>query len=87
MLGITKWKKRFKKAIGINLIMRPFRAPGNFKRRMLRRLGYYSEPMKMFRLTRRLWKKRQKELDQKERQRTRRRRATGGEERATRDER
>ena len=29
--------------------MKPFRAPGNYKRRALRRAGYYSEPMKALR--------------------------------------
>jgi len=53
MLGITKAKKRFNNAVGITAIKRPFRAPGNFRRRMLRRFGYYSEPMKFFRFLRR----------------------------------
>jgi len=53
MLGVTTAKKRFNNAVGITAVKRPFRAPGNFKRRMLRRLGYYSEPMKMFRFLRR----------------------------------
>jgi uncharacterized membrane protein YeaQ/YmgE (transglycosylase-associated protein family) len=53
MLGVTKAKKRFNNAVGITAVKRPFRAPGNFKRRMLRRVGYYSEPMKMFRFLRR----------------------------------
>ena len=34
----------------------PLRAPGNYKRRVLRRAGYYSEPMKMFRFIRRIFK-------------------------------
>jgi len=49
MLGVTKAKKRFNKAVGITAIKKPFRAPGNAKRRMLRRAGYYSGPMKLFR--------------------------------------
>lgn len=48
-LGITRAKKRLNRAIGITAIMRPFRAPGNLKRRMLRKAGYYSGPMKLFR--------------------------------------
>ena len=52
MLGITRMKKRFNNAVGITAIKRPFRAPGNFKRRLLRRVGYYSEPMKFFRFLR-----------------------------------
>lgn len=55
-LGITRAKKRFNRAVGITAIKRPFRAPGNAKRRMLRRVGYYSEPMKMFRFVRRILK-------------------------------
>lgn len=55
-LGVTKAKKRFNKAVGITAIKKPFRAPGNFKRRELRKVGYYSGPMKMFRFVRRLFK-------------------------------
>jgi hypothetical protein len=40
MLGVTKAKKRFNNVVGITAAKRPFRAPGNFKRRMLRRAGY-----------------------------------------------
>jgi hypothetical protein len=56
MLGITKAKKRVKRRLGITALLRPFRAPGNFKRRVLRRIGYYSEPMKMLRFLRRMRK-------------------------------
>jgi hypothetical protein len=56
MLGITKAKKRFNRAIGLTAIRRPFRAPGNFKRRMLRRAGYYSEPMRFLRFLGRILK-------------------------------
>jgi hypothetical protein len=56
MLGITKAKKRFNRAIGLTAIRRPFRAPGNFKRRMLRRAGYYSEPMRFLRFLGRIFK-------------------------------
>jgi len=56
ILGITRAKKRFNRAVGITAIKRPFRAPGNFKRRVLRRTGYYSEPMKLMRFMRRLFK-------------------------------
>ncbi|GCE28795.1 hypothetical protein KDA_42790 [Dictyobacter alpinus] len=54
MLGITKAKKRFNRAVGITALKRPFRAPGNFKRRILSRVGYYSEPMKAFRAMQRM---------------------------------
>lgn len=56
MLGITNAKKRFNKAVGITAIKRPFRAPGNAKRRMLRKMGYYSESMKFMRFLGRLFK-------------------------------
>ena len=56
MLGITRAKKRVKRKLGITAVMRPFRANENYRRRMLRRSGYYSEPMKMLRLVRRLLK-------------------------------
>jgi hypothetical protein len=52
-LGVTQAKRRFRKATGYYAITRPFRAPGNFKRRVLRRAGYYSGPMKFLRFLRR----------------------------------
>jgi hypothetical protein len=52
-LGLTRAKKRIKRQLGITAAMRPFRAPGNAKRRMLRRAGYYSGPMKFLRFMRR----------------------------------
>jgi hypothetical protein len=55
-LGITKAKRRVKKDLGITAAMRPFRAPGNMKRRVLRRAGYYSGPMKFFRFIGRIFK-------------------------------
>jgi len=57
MLGITKAKKRINKAVGLTAIRKPFRAPGNFKRRIKRRIGYYSEFMKFFRWFRRKTKR------------------------------
>lgn len=48
-LGVTKAKKRLKKQLGITAAMRPFRAPGNAKRRALRKVGYYSGPAKFLR--------------------------------------
>lgn len=53
MLGITRTKKRINRQLGITAIKRPFRAPGNMKRRVLRRAGYYSGPMKFLRFLRR----------------------------------
>ena len=49
MLGVTRAKKRMNRQLGITAIKRPFRAPGNMKRRMLRKAGYYSGPMKFLR--------------------------------------
>lgn len=48
-LGITRAKRRVNKALGITAVMRPFRAPKNFERRVKRKLGYYSTPAKMLR--------------------------------------
>ncbi len=56
VLGITRAKKRAKRRLGITAVMRPLRARQNYERRVKRRLGYYSEPMKMLRLIRRLLK-------------------------------
>ncbi len=55
-LGVTKAKKQVKRDLGITAAMRPFRAPGNMKRRVLRQAGYYSGPMKYFRFIRRIFK-------------------------------
>ena len=49
LLGVTKWKKRVKKALGVNAVLKPFRFVGNYKRRALRKVGYYSPEMKMMR--------------------------------------
>ena len=48
-LGVTKAKRRVKKQLGITAAMKPFRAPGNDKRRALRKVGYYSGPAKFLR--------------------------------------
>jgi len=57
MLGVTRAKKRLNRQLGITAAKRPFRAPGNMKRRFLRRTGYYSGPMKFFRFMGRMLKK------------------------------
>jgi hypothetical protein len=49
VLGITRLKKRAKKALGINKLLWPFRAVKNYQRRLLRRAGYYSPEMKALR--------------------------------------
>jgi hypothetical protein len=48
-LGVTRAKRRLRQATGYYALTRPWRAPGNFKRRVLRRAGYYSGPMKLLR--------------------------------------
>ncbi len=57
MLGVTHAKKRLNRQLGITAVERPFRAPGNMKRRFLRHAGYYSGPMKFFRFINRMFKK------------------------------
>jgi hypothetical protein len=54
MLGMTRARKRMNRQVGITAAMRPFRAPGNMKRRMLRRASYYSDPMKFLRFLNRM---------------------------------
>lgn len=49
VLGITKAKKRVKKALGITALLRPFRWWGNLKQKTKRRLGYYSTPSRLVR--------------------------------------
>lgn len=49
VLGVTKAKKRMKKQLGITAAMKPLRAPGNAKRQVLRKVGYYLGPMKFLR--------------------------------------
>jgi hypothetical protein len=49
-LGITRAKRRFRKATGYYAATRWTRAPQNAKRRMLRRAGYYSNGAKFLRL-------------------------------------
>lgn len=56
-LGITKAKRKIKKVSGIYKITRVMRAPVNFKRRELSHIGYYSLPMKVFRLLGRIFKR------------------------------
>jgi hypothetical protein len=58
LLGVTRAKKRLNRQLGITAIKRPFRAPGNMKRRVLRRAGYYSEPMKLMRFMGRMFGRR-----------------------------
>lgn len=48
-LGITRAKRQLRTASGYYALTRPLRAPRNYRRRMLRRAGYYSGPMKFLR--------------------------------------
>jgi hypothetical protein len=57
-LGVTRVKKRVNRQLGITAVKRSFRAPGNMKRRVLRRAGYYSGPMKFMRFMGRMFGKR-----------------------------
>ncbi len=54
LLGISQAKRRIKKATGIAQVERVINTPTNLKRRVLRRVGYYSEPMKFLRFLGRL---------------------------------
>lgn len=56
VLGITKAKRRVKKAAGIYNITKYTNAPKNAKTRLKRKAGYYSEPMKLLRFIFRLFK-------------------------------
>ena len=56
-LGISQAKRRIKKATGIADVQRVINTPKNVERRFLRRAGYYSEPMKLFRFLGRIFKK------------------------------
>jgi len=53
-VGLTKAKRRIKKATGIYAVTRVTKAPVNIKRRALSRVGYYSLPLKFLRLVGRL---------------------------------
>jgi len=56
LLGVTKAKRRLKKDLGIYEVTKVINAPQNAQRRMLRKVGYYSGPMKFFRFLLRLFK-------------------------------
>jgi len=49
ILGITKVEKKIKKDLGFYEITKITNAPENFKRKLLRKAGYYSEPLKILR--------------------------------------
>lgn len=56
VLGVTKAKRRLKKELGLSAVTRVTNAPANAKRRLKRKVGYESEPMKLFRFLTRLLK-------------------------------
>ena len=56
MLGVTKAKRQVKKSLGVDKITRVTNAPKNIERRSKRKVGYESEPMKLFRFLGRLFK-------------------------------
>jgi len=49
LLGVTKAKKRIKKALGITAALKPFRWWTNTKRRIKRKVGYESEAGRLIR--------------------------------------
>ena len=49
LLGITAAKKRLKKDLGITALLKPVRWFPNQKRRLKRRMGYYSDAGKLVR--------------------------------------
>ena len=56
LLGITKAKRQIKKDLGIYKVTRVINAPKNAERRALRKMGYYSGPMKFLRFLMQLFK-------------------------------
>ena len=49
MSGVTKAKKRMKKATGITAATKPLRYKTNLERRVKHKVGYYSTPAKLIR--------------------------------------
>jgi hypothetical protein len=49
LLGITQAKKKVKSELGIYNITKIINYPKNFQRKVLRKTGYYSEPIKILR--------------------------------------
>lgn len=55
MIGLTKAKKQLKRDLGMTAALKPYRdVKYNWKRNILRKGGYYSEPMKLLRYLLRL---------------------------------
>ena len=55
-LGVTKAKKKINKAVGLNKVNSVKNYESNAKRKVKRKLGYETEPMKLFRFINRLMK-------------------------------
>ncbi len=49
ILGITNAKKEVKRNLGIYKVIKILNFPTNLKRRALRKVGYYSEPVRILR--------------------------------------
>ena len=49
LLGVTRAKKQIKKDLGITALLKPFRWWPNQKRRLKRKVGYYSETGRLVR--------------------------------------
>jgi hypothetical protein len=49
LLGITQTKRKISKQLGLAALRDPATPLKNMQRRTLRKIGYYSEPMKLFR--------------------------------------
>jgi len=56
LLGVTKAKRQVKRSLGLDKVTRVTNAPQNLKRRAKRKVGYESEPLKLFRFLRRIFK-------------------------------
>lgn len=57
VLGVTRAKRQLKTRTGYYQATRILRAPYNAHRRVLRRMGYYSGPLKFLRFLGRSWRK------------------------------
>ena len=53
ILGVTKAKRRVKKAAGVYKVTKTTNAPSNYKRKVKRKAGYESGIMKFFRFLQR----------------------------------
>jgi hypothetical protein len=56
LLGVTKAKRQIGRSTGLYSVTKAINKPKNMKRLLMRKAGYESEIMKIFRLLRRLFK-------------------------------